>query len=78
MSQPILNVEARWPELFQQLDTKQRQAVARSLAAGWHEGWKPNREDVVDLIDYTRGTITMDEYEARSLAKAARIAKHQP
>ncbi len=74
MSQPIFDVEARWPELFAQLDAEQRRAVVQSLAAGWHEGWEPNREDVADLIDYARGALTFDEYQARSAEKAARIA----
>lgn len=74
MSQPTFDVETRWPELFTQLDAEQRRAVVRSLAAGWHEGWEPNREDVADLIDYTRGALTFDEYQARSAEKAARIA----
>ena len=74
MSQPTFDVETRWPELFAQLDAEQRRAVVRSLAAGWHEGWEPNREDVADLIDYTRGALTFDEYQARSAAKAERIA----
>ena len=62
------------PELFDQLDADQRRAVVRSLAAGWHEGWEPNREDVADLIDYTRGALTFEDYQARSADKAARIA----
>jgi len=44
----------------------------QSLAAGWHEGWTPTREDVADLADYARGVLTMDEYQARSLVKAQR------
>ena len=67
------DVEARWPELFAQLDGAQRAAVLRSLAAGWHEGWEPNKEDVADLIDYSRGVLTFDEYQARSAAKAAQL-----
>ncbi|WP_205570148.1 MULTISPECIES: hypothetical protein [Actinomyces] len=34
-----LDVEERWPELFEQLDATQRRAVVQSLAADWHEGW---------------------------------------
>lgn len=68
------DVEERWPELFAQLDPTQRRSVVQSLAASWHEGWEPNREDVTDLVDVARGTITFEEYERRSVAKAHRRA----
>ena len=72
MSQPSFDVEARWPELFDQLDADKRRAVVRSLAAGWHEGWEPNREDVSDLIDYTRGALTFaDSRHARPTRRRA-------
>lgn len=63
---------AQWPELFTGLTDEQRRAVMNALAGSWHEGWKPNREDVADLTDYARGAITMDEYKARSFEKAKR------
>jgi len=59
----------RWPDLLALLSVPQRQAVLNALAAGWHEGWEPNREDVSDLVDYARGTITMKDYRDRSIAK---------
>lgn len=67
--------EDLWPELFKTLTDRQRDAVVRSLTAGWHEGWTPNREDVADLADYARGAIDMDEYKRRSLEKAERITE---
>lgn len=68
------DVAERWPELFEPLTPAQREGVTRALAAGLHEGWQPQREDVADLADYARGAITFDEYQARSLEKADRIA----
>lgn len=59
------DVEERWPELFEQLDAKQRNAVLQSLAAAWHEGWTPNREDVENLTDEARGAIDETEYLRR-------------
>lgn len=67
--------EDLWPELFEVLTDRQRDTVVRSLAAGWHEGWVPNREDVADLADFARGAIDMDEYRRRSLEKAERITE---
>lgn len=65
------DVEDRWPELFGQLDDVQRNAVRQSLAAAWHEGWVPHREDVENLIDAARGAIDEAEY-LRRVREAAR------
>jgi len=70
----VFDVEARWPELFAQLDVKQRDAVLQSLASSWHEGWVPNREDVENLTDRARGAIDAAEYRRRSHAAARRGA----
>lgn len=72
MSQPSFDVEARWPELFDQLDADQLRAVVQSLASAWHEGWTPNREDVENLTDFTRGAIDGDEYDRRVRGAAER------
>jgi len=63
----------RWPDLLALLSVPQRRAVLNALAAGWHEGWEPNREDVSDLVDYARGAITTEEYQERSIAKVRNI-----
>ena len=68
------NVEERWPELFEQLDPSQRTAVLQSLAAAWHEGWTPNREDVENLTDEARGAIDETEYLRRVREAALRAA----
>lgn len=75
MTNKPLDLESRWPELFAPLDAEQRRTVVRTLAAGWHEGWEPNREDVADLADYARGAITFDEYQERSRTKAEQITE---
>lgn len=68
------DVEDRWPELFVQLDEVQRSSVRQSLAAGWHEGFTPTREDVENLTDYARGAIDFPEYRRRGHAAARREA----
>ena len=75
MGKSQMKVEQQYPELFAQLDDKQRRAVVQSLAAGWHEGWEPTREDVENLTDYMRGAIDADEYDRRSDAAAHRAAE---
>ncbi|MCL2091810.1 MAG: hypothetical protein FWH11_11560 [Micrococcales bacterium] len=74
MAAEVFDVEARWPELFAQLDGTQRSAVLQSLAASWHEGWVPNREDVENLTDRARGAIDAAEYRRRSHTAARRGA----
>lgn len=68
-------IEERWPELFVPLDAIQRRAVVQSLAAAWHEGWVPNREDVADLVEEALGAISREEYRRRSIAKAERMRR---
>lgn len=36
MAATEFNIEARWPELFVQLDERQRRAVVDTLASSWH------------------------------------------
>ena len=59
------DIEARWPDLFEGLSALDRRAVVQTLASGWHEGWVPNRPDVADLVDVTRGVIDESEYNNR-------------
>lgn len=70
MTAAEFNIEARWPELFVNLDERQRRAVIDTLASSWHEGWIPNREHVENLTDYTRGAIDRDEYRRRVMRAA--------
>ncbi|WP_422934225.1 hypothetical protein [Sinomonas sp. P47F7] len=69
------DIEERWPELFAQLDASQRRSVLNTLAADWHEGWEPNREDVENITDLVRGAIDQDEFLRRSDAAAERRRK---
>lgn len=68
------DIEDRWPELFAQLDATQRNAVRQSLAAAWHEGFEPTREDVENLTDRARGAIDAAEYRRRAHEAARRVA----
>jgi hypothetical protein len=65
------DIEARWPELFEGMSELDRRAVVQTLASGWHEGWVPNRPDVADLVDVTRGVIDEAEYNNRIRAAIA-------
>lgn len=69
MAEKLLDLEARWPELFEPLTDRQRRAVVQALAANWHEGWKPNYDDVRDLVELQRGVITHEEYMQRAFRR---------
>lgn len=68
------DIEARWPALFEGLDSRTKRAVVRSLAAGWHEGWKINYADVHDLVEFAQGSIDLGEYEQRARQAAEQAA----
>nr|WP_236867304.1 hypothetical protein [Brevibacterium linens] len=70
------DIESRWPDVFEGLDDQQRRNVVEALAASWHEGWVPNREDVARLTAKVRGDITREEYVAQTIA-AAQSARRQ-
>ena len=56
-------VEQQWPELFAQLDAAQRDNVRQTLAAGWHEGFTPTREDVENVTDAIVVTVQVRDKE---------------
>jgi len=65
-----MDLEVRWPHLFEGLTRQQCFAVVQACAANWHEGWTPNEFDVRNLTNVMRGTISQTEYLDRALAKA--------
>ena len=72
----IFDFEDRWPELFDRLDARQRNAVRQSLALGWHEGFEPTREHVENLTDYVLGLIDCSEYNRRSRELVKRLLQN--
>ena len=60
------------PSCSHNLMRRNATVVRQSLAAGWHEGFTPTREDVENLTDYARGAIDFAEYRRRSHAAARR------
>ena len=72
----IFDFEDRWPELFDRLDARERNAVRQALAAAWHEGFEPTREHVENLTDYALGLIDDSEYERRSRAMVKHLLQN--
>jgi len=71
-----LDVVALWPELFDGLDDRQRNAIRQACAANWHEGWNPNRADVADLTENARGRLSGEEYMQRARDRHAAARAH--
>ncbi|SPT55031.1 Uncharacterised protein [Actinomyces bovis] len=65
-----MQLEERWPDLFEGLDEGQRDRIIEACADNWHEGWEPNREDLAFLVMRVRGQITTQEYLHRILKRA--------
>ncbi|AMS05706.1 MULTISPECIES: hypothetical protein [Actinomycetes] len=61
------DVQNRWPELFEQLSPQQSDSVARALEHARSEGRTVTRQEVVDLIDETRGAVPPEEYVRRDM-----------
>ena len=64
-----LALDEGWPSLFNDLPAADRYLITQTVAAGWHEGWTPDREDVRCLVEFHCGEIDFDEYRNRVLAK---------
>ncbi|MCI1748373.1 MAG: hypothetical protein LKI24_09925 [Acidipropionibacterium sp.] len=61
------DIQSRWPELFEQLGPAQRHSVAQALEHARAEGRQVTRQEVVDLIDETRGAVPPEEYTRRDM-----------
>ncbi|CAM3211022.1 antitoxin VbhA family protein [Actinomyces slackii] len=59
-----------WPDLFATLTPADKDIFIQSLAANWHEGWVPSREDVADLIAVHHGDLTPLQAARRSADRA--------
>ncbi|MDO5067434.1 MAG: hypothetical protein Q4D96_09170 [Propionibacteriaceae bacterium] len=46
--------------------------MLQACAAGQHEGWRPSREEVADLVARARGELSLEELRDRARARAAR------
>ncbi|MDR1427030.1 MAG: hypothetical protein LBJ08_04660 [Bifidobacteriaceae bacterium] len=66
------DVQERWPDLFEGLSERGRWAVVQALAAAWHEGWVPNRDDVELITDDARGAVSPKEFRERAYRAALR------
>lgn len=67
-----LDLQAKWPELFEGMTVQQIWDVEQTVAASWHEGREPEREHTSLLVARVRGEISKDEYRRLSGAQTAR------
>jgi len=60
-----LDLERRWPELFEDMDATQRRTIVQAFT----EGATPEYEDVRDLCQLATGAISEIEYDERTTAQ---------
>ncbi|WP_407647386.1 antitoxin VbhA family protein [Brevibacterium atlanticum] len=57
-----MNLEARWPEIFEGMTSRQIHTVSEIVASSWHEGREPEREHTARLAARVRGDLSKAEY----------------
>lgn len=62
-----IDIQGQWPELFAQLGPEQRESAAQALAHAKREGRQVTREDVIEIIDATRGALPPEELTRRNM-----------
>ncbi|MFE3291281.1 Fic family protein [Rhodococcus sp. NPDC059234] len=63
----------RWPDLFAGLSDDRTHAVEQAVAAERLEGWRPQREEVADLVALARDDLDHGTYLSRHLAAATAL-----
>ena len=57
-----LDLEAKWPEIFEGMTPRQVRTVVQTVASSWHEGREPEREHTARLAARVRGDLSKAEY----------------
>lgn len=57
-----LDLEARWPEIFDGMTPRQVHTVVQIVASSWHEGREPDRDHTARLAARVRGELSKAEY----------------
>ena len=60
----------RYPDLFEQLNNKQKRGITQTLASAWLDGYEHSREEIARLIDLELGRISWEEYRKQILEHA--------
>lgn len=58
----VLDLEAKWPEIFEEMTPRQVRTVLQIVASSWHEGREPDREHTARLAARVRGDMSKAEY----------------
>lgn len=59
-----LDLEKLFPDLFEGLSAEQIREINNSWAYQWHEGWRPNQEDVAQSLLLATSAMSDEEYLA--------------
>ncbi|WGP08076.1 hypothetical protein QFE97_19115 (plasmid) [Bacillus subtilis] len=58
----VLDLETKWPEIFEEMTPRQVRTVVQIVASSWHEGREPEREHTARLAARVRGDMSKGEY----------------
>lgn len=67
----------RYPDLFEQLNDKQKRGITQTLASAWLDGYEHSREEIARLIDLELGRISWEEYRKQILERARALGKQR-
>lgn len=67
----------RYPDLFEQLNDKQKRGITQTLASAWLDGYEHSREEIARLIDLELGRISWEEYRKQVLERALNKQRSQ-
>lgn len=67
----------RYPDLFEQLNDKQKRGITQTLASAWLDGYEHSREEIARLIDLELGLISWEEYRKQILEHALALDKQR-
>lgn len=73
-----LDLEAKWPEIFEDMMPRQVRAVVQTVASSWHEGREPEREHTARLAARVRGDMSKAEYRRLERLPPAKHVRRGP
>ena len=68
---PQPTIADRYADLLDLLDHRQRQGLIVRLTVGYYDGWRPSRNEVMDIVAVTLKIMTIEESLDRQRLRSA-------